>query len=59
LYLHLLCYGQEPSTINDKLPQVRLEWAVKKYARAAAGQAQPGPEEIRPPHVLKVRRCFF
>lgn len=45
-------YEQEPSTIGTRERRIRLEWAVKKYARPAAGTA-PDPEDIRPPAVLK------
>lgn len=50
---------QEPSTVNDRLPKVHKEWAVRKYQRAAAGQAPPGPDDIRPPHVLRMTMSYL
>lgn len=50
----LSIFEMEPGTEQDKIPRVRHEWAVKKFARPSVNLegTETLPEEIRPVHML-------
>lgn len=52
--------NNKPS-LQDASGQADPKRTVKKYRRSAAGNEQPLPSDVRPPHVLSVRNneCFI
>lgn len=51
--------GTEIPSFPGDYPKIDHKRAVKKYHRPAAGNEQPLPEDVRPPHVLKVQTTYI